>query len=117
VMLNHYATCVARDGRLYGFDGRQERGPALACVDLATGRPLWRKENFGAGVLLLAGDRLLILLETGELILAKADPGAYRELFRAHILGSETRAYPALANGYFYARDKTKLACFDLRPR
>lgn len=37
-MSNHYSTSVYRDGYLYGFEGRQEFGQSLRCVELATGK-------------------------------------------------------------------------------
>jgi outer membrane protein assembly factor BamB len=115
VMLNHYATCVHRGDLLFGFDGRQEQGPAFSCIEWKTGKLLWRKEHFGAGSVLIAGDKLLILLESGELVLAEANDSAYKELQRAQVIGSGNRAYPALADGFIYARDKTKLVRADLR--
>jgi outer membrane protein assembly factor BamB len=115
VLSNHYATSVHRNGLLFGFDGRQEEKAAFVCVDWKTGKSKWRKEHFGAGTVLLAGDRLLILLETGELILAEAGGDTYKELQRAQVLGSGVRAYPALADGFIYARSKDKLVKLDLR--
>lgn len=115
LMLNHYATCVHRGDLLFGFDGRQEQGAAFACIDWKTGKLLWRKERFGAGSVLVAGDKLLILLESGELILAEANGAAYKELHRAQAIGSSVRAYPALADGFLYARDKSKLVRLNLR--
>lgn len=114
-MLNHYATCVHRGNLLFGFDGRQEQGAAFACVDLKTGKTLWQKTRFGAGTVTIAGDKLLILLETGELVLAKASGDDYKELQRAQVMGSGVRAYPALADGFLYARSKDKLVRLDLR--
>lgn len=114
VMLNHYATCVYRGDLLFGFDGRQEQGAALACVDWKTGKLLWRKEKFGVGNVTISGDKLLILLETGELVLAEANGAAYKELQRAQVIGSGSRAYPAIAGGFLYARDKSKLVKLDL---
>jgi len=114
-MLNHYATCVHRGDLLFGFDGRQEQRPAFACIDWKTGKTVWRQAAFGAGSVLIAGDRLLILLESGELVLVEANGGAYKELQRAQVLGSGGRAYPALADGFLYARDKNKLVRLDLR--
>jgi outer membrane protein assembly factor BamB len=116
-MLNHYATCVHRDNLLFGFDGRQEQRPAFACIDWNTGKQLWRKDGFGAGAVAMAGDRLLILLETGELVLAEATGAEYKELQRAQVVGSGGRAYPALADGFCYARGKDKLVRLDLRPK
>lgn len=116
ILSNHYATSVHRDGFLYGFDGRQEFGPNLRCVELATGKVRWSEERFGAGAILRAGELLLILRENGELLLAAASPERFRPLARAQILGGGVRAYPALADGFLFARDKAALACFDLRP-
>jgi outer membrane protein assembly factor BamB len=115
VMLNHYATCVHRGDLLFGFDGRQEQRPAFACIDWKSGKLLWRKPNYGAGAVVIAGDHLLILLESGELVLAEANATAYKELQRAQVLGSGSRAYPALADGYLYARSKDKLIRLDMR--
>jgi outer membrane protein assembly factor BamB len=55
---NHYATSVHHNGTLYGFHGRQEFGPSLRAVDLKTGKVRWSEEQFRAGTVTLAGDRL-----------------------------------------------------------
>ena len=112
---NHYATAVHHAGFLYGFHGRQEQGPSLRCVDLATGTVRWDEENFGAGSLLLAHDTLLVLTEKGQLIAAPATPAGFKPTARAQILPFDCRAHPALANGLLYARSKDKLVCVDLR--
>lgn len=111
----HYATPVRHEGFLYGFDGRQEQGPSLVCVEWATGKLRWREERFGAGTVTLAGNRLLLLLESGELVIAPASPAKFRPEGRWQILGSSVRAYPALANNRLFARDKNNLAAFSLK--
>ena len=111
----HYATPVYNDGHLYGFDGRQETGCNLRCVELKTGKVKWSEEGFGAGTLMLAGGELLILHEKGELIRAAATPAKFEVKQRAMILGPDVRAYGALADGLYFARDKEKLVCVDLR--
>jgi outer membrane protein assembly factor BamB len=117
VLSSHYATSVHRAGFLYGFDGRQEEGCILRCVELKSGRIRWSRDGLKAGTVTLAGDQLLILTERGELIAANATPEAYRERSRAQILPFNTRAHPALANGRFYARSRDTLVCVDLRAR
>ena len=112
---NHYATSVPYDAYLYGYHGRQEHGCDLRCVDLKTGKVMWTVERFGAGTIMVAGSDLLLLTEKGELIKAPADPKQFKPVARAQVLGFEARAYPALANGLFLARDKRRLACLDLR--
>lgn len=114
-MSNHYSTSVLKDGYLYGFDGRQEFGQTLRCVELATGKVMWNVDGFGAGSLLIAGDRLVIMRESGELALAPASPKAFRFAARAQLLKGVVRAYPALANGRYYVRNERELAAFDLR--
>jgi outer membrane protein assembly factor BamB len=115
VLSNHYATSVHHEGVLYGFHGRQEFNPSFRAVDLRTGKVLWSEDRFRAGTVTLAGDHLLIVRETGELLLADASPAAFRPLARAQILRGTVRAYPALANGFLYVRNADSLVCLDLR--
>ena len=113
---NHYSTSVIRGGHLFGFHGRQEYGQSLRCVALQTGRVLWSRDGFGAGTLSLAGDRLLVLKENGELLLVAASPQAFRLIAKASILGPTVRAYPALADGRLFARNQKELVAVDLQP-
>ena len=115
VLSNHYATSVYHDGFLYGYDGRQESGPNLRCVELKTGKIRWSEDRFGAGTVTLAGHRLLLLKENGELLLAPASPDSFKPIARAQILPNGVRAYPAVADGHLYARSKDTLICVDLR--
>jgi outer membrane protein assembly factor BamB len=116
VLSNHYATSVHHQGVLYGFHGRQEFGPTLRAVDLRTGAVKWSQEQFRAGSILLAGERLVILRESGELVIAPATPQAFRPLARAQILqGTVARPYPAIADGILYARNENTLVAVDLR--
>ncbi len=114
VMTNHYATSVHHDGYLYGFHGRQEYSPALRAVHAETSEVAWSQERFGGGTVILAADRLLIMRERGELVLAAASPEAFRPLARAEILGGIVRAYPALAGGVLYARNERELVAVEL---
>jgi outer membrane protein assembly factor BamB len=114
-LTNHYATSVHHNGVLYGFHGRQEFGQSFRAVELRTGKVLWNQDRFLAGTVTLAGDRLVILRERGELVVAPASPEAFRPLARAQILSGTVRAYPALSDGFLYARNENTLICVDLR--
>lgn len=116
-MSNHYSTSVYQDGYLYGFEGRQEFGQSLRCVELATGKVMWNVDGFGAGTLLIAGDSLVITRESGELALAAVSPKAFRFNARAQLVPATVRAYPALADGRYYVRNDRQLSAFDLRSR
>ena len=115
VLSNHYATSVHHEGYLYGFHGRQEFGPSFRAVELLTGKVRWGQDQFRAGSVTLAGDRLVILREAGELIVAAATPDAFRPLARAQILPGTVRAYPALSDGFLFVRNDNTLVCLDLR--
>ena len=117
VLSNHYATSVHRDGTLYGFHGRQEYGPSFRAVDLLTGEVRWSLDGFGAGTVVLAGDRLVVMRESGELLIADASPDGMNELARGRVLPPVVRAYPALAQGRLYVRNGDTLVCLDLRAR
>ncbi len=113
---NHYATSIHHAGYLYGFHGRQEYGPELRCIRLKTGAVQWSRKDLGAGNLLRVGNRLVILTERGELLVAPADPDGFEPAKRAQLLGKPLRAYPAIARGHLYARDSRKLICVELDP-
>ena len=107
VLSNHYATSVCHNGFLFGFDGRQEQGPRSRCVELKTGKVRWTEPGLGAGTVTLVNGDLLILTEKGVLISVPAMPEAFKASARAQAFPFDVRAYPALAEGYFYARSKT----------
>lgn len=115
VLTNHYATSVHHNGFLYGFHGRQEFGQSFRAVELRTGKVRWNEDRFLAGTVALAGDRLVILRERGELVIAPASPDAFKPIARAQVLPAVVRAYPALSDGFLYARNENTLVCLDLR--
>ncbi|HVS35562.1 MAG TPA: PQQ-binding-like beta-propeller repeat protein [Gemmataceae bacterium] len=112
----HYGTPIYKDGYLYGFDGRQEEGARLRCIEMKSGDVKWTEEGFGCGSMILADGKLIILTENGDLVLAKAAPEKYEELARATVLQSRPlRAPIALADGKLYGRDGRKLVCWNLK--
>ena len=72
-------------------------------------------QNSSSGSMILVDGQLLILTESGDLVLAEANPQAYREKARARILDSPPcRAHIALSDGRLFARDQGKLGCWKL---
>ena len=110
----HYATPIQHGGFLYGFHGRQERGTELRCVDWNSGKIRWSEPGLGAGTVILAGNQLVLLLESGELLVAEATPEAFKAKERAQILGRGTRAPFAISGGHLAARDPRMLICLGL---
>ncbi|TDU81882.1 outer membrane protein assembly factor BamB [Prosthecobacter fusiformis] len=114
VMDCHYSTPVYKDGHLYGFDGRQETGQKLRCIEVATGKVCWDSPGVPGGTLLLAGDKLLVVTEQGELWIVKAAPDKFDQLATMQILRSSHRSHAAFANGILYARDTEKVVAIRL---
>jgi outer membrane protein assembly factor BamB len=115
VLSNHYATSVHHAGFLYGWHGRQEQGCELRCVELKTGKVRWSEAGLKAGSVTLAGDELLLLTERGLLLRATATPEGFKPTARVQVLPSDVRAFPALADGFLFARSKDRFVCLDLR--
>src|SRR5262249_37439199 len=75
------------------------RGSAsLRCVEVKTGKELWKKEKVGtfhASLLRTADDKLLMLEDFGHLVLVDPNPKEYKELARANKICGTTWAHPA----------------------
>ena len=112
---SQYASVMHRGGFIYGTHGRADVPPvpALRCVELETGKVRWSVDDFGDCMMLRCGDRLLALMESGELVLGQATPAGWREISRAQVVGSGARSQPALADGRLYVRDRNQLLCLD----
>ena len=117
VLSNHYATSVhARRQPLW-----IPRPPGVR-PELSRGRSADRQsalehERFGAGSVTLAGNRLVILRESGELVLAAASPEAFQPLARRRCCRPPCARIPALADGILYVRNDNTLVAVDLRMR
>ncbi len=110
----HYATPVRRGDLLFGFHGRQEQRPTLRCVNWNTGKVHWSEDGFGAGTVVIAGEQMVILRETGELVVAPATASGFKPSSRAQVLGANRAAF-ALADGMFIGRDKVRWVALPIR--
>lgn len=103
-MSSQYTTCVYRAGYLYGVDGREDQGGAsLRCIDAVTGKVQW-SEDYGIAHMILAGEKLLIVRNDGEIQLALATPKAFTPLAEAQLTRGTIRALPALSQGKLVVR-------------
>ena len=120
-LTGYFSTGVVADKeRFFVVTNALEPKPAvtLRCVDMKTGKELWAKENLGyyhAGVIRTGDNRLLILDDSGNLILADADAKGYRELSRSKVCGG-TFSVPAVSNGRVYVRDDKEVLCLEFAP-
>jgi hypothetical protein len=117
-MSNHMNNCVLWEGHLYGFSGNSHdrRNATLVCLELATGTAKWKERGMGIGSLMLAGGRLVILSDEGELIIAEPSPEGFKPLARGKILDGTCWTVPVLCNGRVYSRNSAgDLVCVDVR--
>jgi outer membrane protein assembly factor BamB len=105
---------VLQNGHLYGFDGT-----IFACVDVATGKRLWKKGRYGSGQVLMVGDAgvAIIIAESGEAVLATVSPEGIVERGRFPALTGKTWNHPVVtAGGKLLVRNSEQMACYDLLP-
>lgn len=108
-----YNDFVVHRGYIYGFDGG-----VFSCVDLASGKRQWKGGRYGHGQVLLVSDQdlLLVLSETGEVVLLAANPQKLEELARVQAITGKTWNHPVVAHGRLYVRNNEEMACFDVEP-
>jgi outer membrane protein assembly factor BamB len=111
--VNHWSSSVYVNGHLYGF-----HNATLKSFSVESGEQNWAVRGLGKGSLIAVGGKLLVLSDRGELILAKATPGEYRELSRARVLtGSKSWTAPVFVDGRLYLRNHNEMVCLELPSR
>lgn len=100
---------VCKDDYAYGLDEG-----ILTCINLKDGTRAWKGGRYGYGQVLLVDNKLLVLSENGEVILANATPDAHNELIRRKVFDSKTWNHPVIAQGKLLVRNDREAVCFDL---
>lgn len=113
---NHWSTPVVKDGYLYGMFSFKEYGKGpLACVDIRTGKDIWKEPGFGPGQVILSGDKIIALSDSGEVVIAEANPEKFIELKRNAVLKGKVWSYPVLAYDRLFARSTQEGVCLEFR--
>ena len=139
----HWNTPIVKDGHLYAFDGRNEPDASLVCVNVKTGKVVWRevpqwdetiefngqtqKANMSTlrGNLLHVDGRFLCQGEYGHLLWLDLSPAGYKEVSRCWpFFGRYTWALPVVSRGLVYInqnspdplnKTRPRLICYDFR--
>lgn len=117
-MTNYFNASVLWKGHLYGIHSTDHvsKNSSLRCVDFRTGEVKWDTDGVGKGGVTLAGGRLIIQCEKGELRIAEARADRYVELARAKVLDGTCWTAPAICRGRIYCRNhRGKVVCLDVR--
>jgi outer membrane protein assembly factor BamB len=126
----HWTTPILHNGYLYAFSGRNEPDARFRCVELATGKLMWERnegwrrfgeapKTYGRGSAILADGKLIVLGEAGRLGLFRAESERPVEIsaFQVPELRYPCWAGPVLSQKMLYLRSEDQLICLDLTRR
>jgi outer membrane protein assembly factor BamB len=114
VMKTKMGNVVIRDGHVYGLDGG-----ILQCIDLESGKNQWKKRRLpaiGHGQIMLVGNAIVVLSESGELILVEPTPEKYRELAAMRVFPDDQVTWnnPAFSSPYLLLRNGDQAVCLEM---
>ena len=104
-----FTNIIYYEGYLYGLDDG-----IFACINPVDGTRQWKRGRYGHGQTLLVSDVLLVLTESGEVVLVDPDPSSHIEHARFTALKGRTWNTPALAGDYLLVRNDREAACYQL---
>jgi outer membrane protein assembly factor BamB len=119
----HWMTPIHHEGYVYASSGRHEYNAELRCVELASGKVMWREPDLTRSSLLMVDGHFVCLTEEGVLRLLKVNPKQYDEVSAVELADPRTRApllkfpcwaAPVLAHGLMYLRGDDRLVCVEL---
>lgn len=121
-MRAHWNTPIVVDGKLYGCSGRNSGDAELRCIDLLTGKVLWKERSFARSSLTYIDGHFVLMDEQGQLVLFQANPEKYQQV-TAYEAATDTDKFhspcwaaPIVSHGLMFVRGKKQLVCFDLIP-
>jgi len=105
---NDFVLC---ENHIYGLDDG-----ILCCLDAQTGKRLWKRGRYGHGQVLFLADQpaLLVLTDTGELVLVAVNSSHLDELCRFQAIEGKTWNHPVIAHGRLYVRNAEEMACYKV---
>ncbi len=110
---NHHGGCIRVGDYVYGASGS-----VLVCLDLKTGKEMWKERSAGKGAIVVVGNKIILRAESkGTISLVELNPNAYKEISRFE-QPERTRkkawAHPVVCDGVLYIRDQGLLLAYDL---
>lgn len=104
-------SAVLWQGHLYGFNDTH-----LSCLSWETGEELWNTREVRKGSLIVSAGKLILLSETGKLVIAEASPKSYQPLAQAQILEGRCWTTPVLSRGRLLVRNADgQVVCLDVQ--
>jgi outer membrane protein assembly factor BamB len=115
---NHHGGMVLVGDYIYCGHGHNAGEPS--CVELKTGKVVWRERGPGSGssAVLAADGELYFRYQNGVMALVEATPSGYKEKGKFTLpenSGKPSWPHPVIANGKLYIRDQDTLLCYDVK--
>ena len=110
----HHSNVMRIGDYVYGPSG-DFGGVVYSCVNVRTGKIVWRDRGLGRANTLLVGDRAILLDEDGVLHLASLSPEGLKETSRFQLLENLSWTPPSIAGTRLYVRDRKSIAAVDIR--
>lgn len=109
-----FATPVLKDGRLFGLSNKA----SFFCLDAKTGKTLWtapaRKGERGFGSIVDAGQTLLALTPSAELIALKPSDKEYSEVARLKVPDAQPYAYPVVSGNRVFIKGQDAVSLYTI---
>jgi outer membrane protein assembly factor BamB len=106
---NRFNSSVLYDHHIYGFDEG-----IFTCIDARTGERKWKGGRYGYGQALLAGNHILVLTETGDVVILKATPESLQEVASFSAIDGKTWSHPTIAGGILLVRNAREMAAYRI---
>lgn len=108
-MKTQFNSAALLGGHLYGLDDG-----FMACVDVETGKRVWKDGRYGSGQSLLVDNLAVIQAEQGFVALVGATPEGFTEFGRITALNEKTWNHPVVAGRYLFVRNSREAVCYEL---
>ncbi len=111
---NHHGGCIRVGDYVYGASGS-----VLVCLDLKTGKEMWKERSAGKGAIVVIDNKIILRAESkGTISMVELNPKEYKEISRFD-QPERTRkrawAHPVVSDGVLYIRDQGLLLAYNLR--
>jgi len=109
---SHFSTPILWQGHLYGTT----TSGWVVCMDWKTGATKWKTRGFEKGGQVgIDGTFIVVDGRRSDIVMFEMVATGLKELGRMQGLGGQSWTAPIVADGKLIVRNKTSLACFDLK--
>jgi outer membrane protein assembly factor BamB len=110
----HHSNVQRIGDYVYGSNG-DFAGVTYLCLNIRTGKILWRERRITRANTLLVGDRAILLDEEGVLHLASLSPEGLKLISSFQILENPAWTPPSIVGTRLYLRDRKSIAAIELK--